>query len=103
MRAGGGDVGAQAPYADIRSASKRYGPGGPLEAGERAINGSGVTIDLAGITEVDSTAVSLLLEWRRQATAAGRSIRYVNLPANLKSLAELYGVSELLGESGASM
>jgi len=69
-----------------------------LEAGERAITGGQVTIDLAGVTEVDSTAVSLLLEWRRRASAAARSIRYVNLPANLRSLAELYGVTELLGE-----
>ena len=70
-----------------------------LEAGERTITGGDVTIDLAGVTDVDSTAVSLLLEWRRQATAAGRSIRYVNVPANLKSLAELYGVTQLLGEA----
>ena len=70
-----------------------------LEAGERSISGAEVTIDLAGVTDVDSTAVSLLLEWRRQAAAASRSIRYVNLPANLKSLAELYGVTELLGEA----
>jgi phospholipid transport system transporter-binding protein len=42
--------------------------------------------------------VSLLLEWRRQARRANRTIRYVNLPANLKSLAELYGVTDLLGE-----
>ena len=70
-----------------------------LEAGERALTGSEVTVDLAGVTEVDSTAVSLLLEWRRQAAAAGRSIQYVNLPANLRSLAELYGVTELLAEA----
>ena len=69
-----------------------------LEEGTRSITGAEVTIDLAGVTEVDSTAVSLLLEWRRQATAATRSVRYVNLPANLRSLAELYGVTELLGE-----
>jgi phospholipid transport system transporter-binding protein len=42
--------------------------------------------------------VSLLLEWRRRARHASRTVRYVNLPANLKSLAELYGVTELLGE-----
>ena len=55
-----------------------------------------VTVDLAGITEVDSTAVSLLLEWRREAERHGRSIRFVNLPGNLTSLAKLYGVIELL-------
>ena len=70
-----------------------------LEEGERGISGAEVTIDLAGVTEVDSTAVSLLLEWRRQAVAANRTVRYVNLPANLRSLAELYGVTDLLGDA----
>lgn len=69
-----------------------------LEAGARQIEGDQVTVDLAGVTEVDSTAVSLLLEWRRQAQRAHRTIRYVNLPANLKSLAELYGVTGLLAD-----
>ncbi len=57
-----------------------------------------VTIDLAAVTEVDSAALSLLLEWRREAGRNGRVIRYLNLPANLKSLAELYGIIELLSE-----
>ena len=69
-----------------------------LDEGARQIHGPEVTIDLAGVTEVDSTAVSLLLEWRRQAASASRALRYTNLPANLKSLAKLYGVTELLGE-----
>lgn len=56
-----------------------------------------VVVDLGGITELDSSAVSLLLEWRRAAYAANRRVDFVNLPANLKSLADLYGVSELLG------
>jgi phospholipid transport system transporter-binding protein len=69
-----------------------------LEEGARRIQGPEVTLDLAGVTEVDSTAVSLLLEWRRQAARASRSLRYLNVPRNLRSLAELYGVTELLGE-----
>ncbi|OGA25632.1 MAG: anti-anti-sigma factor [Betaproteobacteria bacterium RIFCSPLOWO2_02_FULL_67_26] len=56
------------------------------------------TVDLAAVTEVDSSALSLLLEWRREAGRNGRSIRYLNLPANLQSLAKLYGVTELLGD-----
>ena len=56
---------------------------------------SGVQIvDLAGVTEVDSAAVSLLLEWRRQAQNA--ALRFANLPAALKSLADLYGVADLI-------
>ena len=56
------------------------------------------TVDLAAVTEVDSSALSLLLEWRREAGRNGRSIRFLNLPASLTSLAELYGVTDLLAD-----
>ncbi|MGE0559325.1 MAG: lipid asymmetry maintenance protein MlaB [Burkholderiales bacterium] len=65
--------------------------------GLRLFTAPEVTLDLSGVTEVDSSAVSLLFEWRRAALAAKRNIRYVNLPENLISLARLYGVTELVG------
>ena len=68
-----------------------------LEESARLFAGEHVLVDLSGVTEVDSSAVSLLLEWRREAARANRRIEFANLPGNLKSLAELYGVSELLG------
>jgi phospholipid transport system transporter-binding protein len=55
-----------------------------------------LVVDLAGVTEVDSAAVSLLLEWRRAAKRANRHIEFVNLPQSLRSLADLYGVSDLI-------
>jgi phospholipid transport system transporter-binding protein len=55
-----------------------------------------LTIDFAGITGVDSSAVALLLEWRRQALAKGKTLVFVNLPANLVALATLYGVADLI-------
>ncbi len=67
-----------------------------LAEGNGQFTGAEVTVDLAGITEVDSTAVSLLLEWRREAERHGRCIRFVNLPGNLTSLAKLYGVIDLI-------
>jgi phospholipid transport system transporter-binding protein len=71
-----------------------------LEESGRVLPAAGrVVIDLAGVTEVDSSAVSLLLELRRGALRQSRVIEYVNLPHNLQSLAELYGVSELLAAS----
>ena len=66
------------------------------EDGLRLFTAAEVTLDLSAVTEVDSAAVSLLFEWRRTALAANRSIRYVNLPENLRSLAALYGVTELV-------
>ncbi len=67
-----------------------------LAEGGRVFKARALTVDLAGVTEVDSTAVSLLLEWRRAALREGRAIDYINYPANLKSLIQLYGVTELL-------
>ena len=55
-----------------------------------------LTIDFSAITEVDSSAVALLLEWRREAARRGKTLQFVNLPANLLSLADLYGVTGLL-------
>ena len=68
-----------------------------LAESAQLFEGPRVLVDLSGVTEVDSAAVSLLLEWRREAAKANRKIEYANIPANLTSLAELYGVLELLG------
>ncbi len=67
-----------------------------LDEGNAVFKAPSITVDLAGVTEVDSTAVSVLLEWRRAAARDKRAIGYVNYPENLKSLIKLYGVSELL-------
>ena len=55
-----------------------------------------LTIDFAGIDAIDSSAVALLLEWRRQAQRRGKRLEFVNLPANLVALATLYGVEDLI-------
>ena len=55
-----------------------------------------LTIDFSGVTAVDSSAVALLLEWRRRALAHGKQLVFENLPANLLELAELYGVTDLI-------
>jgi len=62
-----------------------------------ALLGPEVTsIDMGSVTEVDSAAVSLLLEWQREAAKHQTSLRFTNLPENVKSLAALYGVTDLL-------
>jgi phospholipid transport system transporter-binding protein len=64
--------------------------------GLRLLEGGDAVVDLSGVTDADSAAVSLLLEWRRAAAAAGRSIRFEHPNANLRTLASLYNVRELL-------
>ena len=53
-------------------------------------------VDLAQVDEVDSAALSLLFEWLREAHARNASLVFVNLPANLTSLATLYGVLDFI-------
>ncbi|MGD9786867.1 MAG: lipid asymmetry maintenance protein MlaB [Sulfuricellaceae bacterium] len=69
-----------------------------LEQGGAIFDGGDVTVDFGGVTDVDSSAVSLMLEWLRRGNGRLR-LRYVNLPANLVSLADLYGVTDVLQQA----
>ena len=70
-----------------------------LEEGERLFSGTEVLVDLAGVTEADSSAVSLLLEWSRRAAARGQRIAFRGMGSSLRTLAELYGVAGLIPEA----
>ena len=61
----------------------------------------GVTVDFAKIEKVDSSAVSLMLVWMREAQRNKARLSFINVPDNLLSLAKLYGVAELLTLSTA--
>ena len=67
-----------------------------LAAGLQAIETGQHVIDFSGITAVDSAAVATLFAWQRAASERGTTLRLVNLPTNLRSLVELYGVADLL-------
>lgn len=61
---------------------------------------SGVTVfDLSQVTDVDSSGLAVVFGWQRAATAQGKLLRIASPPASLVSLAEVYGVSELLPQS----
>jgi phospholipid transport system transporter-binding protein len=62
---------------------------------EAALPASGV-IDLERIEVVDSAGVALLLAWKRRAEAERKPLAFAHLPPSLASLAQLYGVEELL-------
>ena len=53
-------------------------------------------IDLDKVTEVDSTIISMLLEWLRAARQKGYQLQFINMPASLESLIQLYGIVELI-------
>jgi phospholipid transport system transporter-binding protein len=71
---------------------------GPVLAAAAALNlpGSG-EVDLTDVEGIDSAAVAVLLALKRRAAGEGQPLRFVGIPAALASLAELYGVEEILG------
>ena len=70
-----------------------------LDEGERLFTGAEILVDLSGVTETDSSAVSLLLEWSRRAAARGQQIAFRRMGSSLRTLAELYGVAALIPEA----
>jgi phospholipid transport system transporter-binding protein len=53
-------------------------------------------IDAGVLQSFDSSALALLLDLKRGATAAGTSLQVHHAPARLTQLATLYGVNELI-------
>jgi phospholipid transport system transporter-binding protein len=71
-----------------------------LPVGGAAIcEGKAPVIDLAAVTGSDSAGLALLIEWLSVAKAAGRSLRYENIPSQLHQLARLSDLDSLI--SGA--
>jgi ABC-type transporter Mla MlaB component len=58
-----------------------------------ALGSATVSIDLAGLTVFDSSALAVLAALRRE---AGGTLHFANPHANLRQLAALYGVDALL-------
>lgn len=67
-----------------------------LAEGEAAIASAATAFDLAAVTELDSSCLAVVFGWMRAAKAAGNSLRLINPPPNLLSLAAVYDVAELL-------
>jgi phospholipid transport system transporter-binding protein len=57
---------------------------------------SELLVDLSQIEVVDSSAVSLMLVWLREAQRSQVDISFVHVPDDLLSLAKLYGVADVL-------
>lgn len=65
------------------------------EEGKQLLDGD-MMVDLGAVTDVDSTALSVLFEWRRAAQRKNQHVSFRNLPDSMKSLAALYGVADLV-------
>jgi phospholipid transport system transporter-binding protein len=73
-----------------------------LEAARAPLAGGVREIDLGEVTEVDSSLLAVLFAWMREAKERKQALALARLPADLKSLAQLYGVAELLPQETAS-
>jgi phospholipid transport system transporter-binding protein len=67
-----------------------------LAEGSAVVASRDMVVDLAGVEAVDSSALAVIFGWMRAAKQQGRAVKLVHPPTQLMSLAELYGVAELL-------
>jgi phospholipid transport system transporter-binding protein len=69
---------------------------GLLEAGRSALQAGEQIFDFSAVTEADSSALAVMLGWLRAAEMSRSTVKFAHIPAGVRSLAELYGVNELL-------
>lgn len=62
--------------------------------GRALIRGGEQGFDLSAVNGADSSALAVILGWQRTAGQGG--LHLTNLPESIRSLAELYGVADLL-------
>lgn len=67
-----------------------------MAAGRAALQPGPCVVDLGRVAEADSSALAVMLGWLRAAAAARAELRFAAVPSGVASLAELYGVAELL-------
>jgi len=72
-----------------------------FETGLQHLASEDLLVDFSQVEAVDSAAVSMLLGWLRAAQRSQRTLRVTGLPEDLLSLADLYGVTELLPRQSA--
>ncbi|MCA3185526.1 MULTISPECIES: STAS domain-containing protein [unclassified Cupriavidus] len=73
-----------------------------LRDGLSRVQQGDVTVDCSALSQVDSSAVAVLLAWQRAAAQRGQSLAIAGASPQLRSLASLYGVEGLLGLAAAT-
>ena len=67
-----------------------------LDSGLEQVRNGARIIDLAGVAELDSSLIAAVLAWLREARRANRSVELANPPQGFSTLAQLYGLGDLL-------
>ncbi|MFZ8943226.1 MAG: STAS domain-containing protein [Methylophilaceae bacterium] len=57
---------------------------------------SPIGIDFKSVEEIDTSLISVIFEFQREAKKNNSSCTLINIPDNLKVLAKLYGVEQYL-------
>lgn len=62
-----------------------------------------ITVDLSGITRINSAGLALLLEWNRLALLVGRNLEIMGAPEILLKIAHLCEIDEILSLQTAAV
>jgi phospholipid transport system transporter-binding protein len=86
---------------DILTLSQAKACLGGLLQGLKVESAPIVVVDATRLQTFDSAALAVLMECRRVAASASKSVQMQGMPPRLRDLAKLYGVSELLPDAAA--
>lgn len=67
-----------------------------MDAGCALLQPGEMVFDFSQVTEADSSALAVMLGWLRSAESTRSTLKFAQIPNGVRSLAELYGVAELL-------
>ena len=82
--------------AEVSGPMTMAGASALLAEGEAAVAANALAFDLAAVTDMDSSCLAVVFGWMRAAKDGGKSVRLLNPPQNLLSLAAVYGVADIL-------
>jgi len=75
---------------------------GILEPVQAHVRNGIAKVDLSGVEELDSSLLAAVLAWIREAKSLGRDVIITGVPPEFATLADLYGVDELIFPEKAS-
>jgi phospholipid transport system transporter-binding protein len=69
------------------------------QSNDRFANQDRIEVDLAGVSDGDSSGLALLIEWLRVTKDTQRQIQFANVPGQISALARISEVDDLLSAS----
>lgn len=55
-------------------------------------------VDLGGVSQANSAAMALLIEWKSMAVRSGSTIHFANLPVQIERIATVCKIDDLLSQ-----